>query len=77
MLFRSGEEFAEYGENEYGQKFLLEINLPANAKALYLGDNSWSKQKDFELIINKNTKYKVISRDTGEDGMTVIKLEVI
>lgn len=72
-----GEEFAEYGENEYGQKFLLEINLPANAKALYLGDNSWSKQKDFELIINKNTKYKVISRDTGEDGMTVIKLEVI
>lgn len=63
-------EFA--GFDEYGKEILLEINVPKDAKALYLGDNSHLKN-DKELIINRNSSFKVLKRE--EKGGT-IKMEV-
>ena len=63
-------EFA--GFDEYGKEILLEINVPKDAKALYLGDNSHLKN-DKELIINRNSSFKVLQRE--EKGGT-IKMEV-
>ena len=63
-------EFA--GFDEYGKEILLEINIPKDAKALYLGDNSHLKN-DKELIINRNSSFKVLKRE--EKGGT-IKMEV-
>lgn len=63
-------EFA--GFDEYGKEILLEINIPKDAKALYLGDNSHLKN-DKELIINRNSSFKVLQRE--EKGGT-IKMEV-
>jgi SPP1 gp7 family putative phage head morphogenesis protein len=66
------EEFASFSDNV---RVLMEIRLPAKSKALYLGRNSVLKD-DLELIIQKGTKFRVVSRKE-KDGIIDMVLEVI
>lgn len=54
-------KFSQETKNGY----LLEIKVPSSTKAMYLGKNS-SNANEYELLIARNTKYKILSKsNTG------------
>lgn len=70
---KTANEFADYSES--GVEVHLEIRVPANAQALYLGNNSWAVE-DQELIIQKASRYKVIDRQEN-NGIIEMILEIL
>lgn len=62
-----GNNYSELNENPY----MLEIKVPKGAKALYLGKNSANKN-EYELLIQKDTKYKVISKENNKMILEIV-----
>lgn len=65
------EDVAKKFSKETKNEYLLEIKVPSSTKAMYLGKNS-SNANEYELLIARNTKYKVLSKNN-----TGMVLEVV
>jgi hypothetical protein len=62
-------EFRDHADNPY----MVEIHVPKGAKLLYVGYNSsFVTLNEQELLIARNTKYKVISKDNEKIVLEVI-----
>ena len=71
---RSKEEAKKFG---YGSSVSIDIKVPKGTKALYMPRiNPRRGVKERELLLDRNTKYKVVKR-TDKDGITKITLEIV
>lgn len=55
---------------------LIKINVPEGTKALYIGENTYASHNEYELLLNRSLKYKVISFDKTKKVAEMV-LEVI
>lgn len=57
-------DFSKHYNND--KEYLIEINVPKTSKCLYIGRNGSFKYDEGEFLLDKNTKFKVIQKESNK-----------
>lgn len=63
---------------DFGQKYLLEIDVPKGSKGIFLTEGMADTPHEKELLLNRN--YKIVATSTSEDketGKTIIHTKIV
>lgn len=51
---------------------MLKIETPKGTKGLYIGSNTDQSKNEYEMLLNKKLKYKVINKNDKEMVLRII-----